>query len=164
MKLERPACGGASALDLSRSLVHHLDVKIGGAELYVAAFSLDQNIGEDRDRIAPFHHGLGLGHGLEQCAAFDAEFHTLAPVRCRSNAREGQGSNSTPHLKCFLGVFGWNSGSVKGCRLLALKSAAQKLQVFGDLPVQKAEVLDAAHAVHDGGVIASAKAAADLGQ
>lgn len=81
----------------------------------------------------------------------------------------------------FSCVFGWKKRPVK-CRATALdtkspktvcqdnetgsglKRAAQHLDVFGDLPILNAQLLDPADAVHDRGVIAPAKPAPDLGQ
>ncbi len=49
-------------------------------------------------------------------------------------------------------------------RSSAFQGTAQHLQILGDLAIVALQFLDPAHAVHDRGVIAPAKAAADLGQ
>src|SRR3546814_1603742 len=40
----------------------------------------DQHIGEDGNRIAPFHHRLHVAQALEQRCAFDCRLHSLFPL------------------------------------------------------------------------------------
>ena len=44
------------------------------------------------------------------------------------------------------------------------QGAAQQFQIIGDLAIDRFQLFDPAHTVHDGGVIAAPKPAADLGQ
>ena len=69
----------ACALDLGGGVVDDLDIEVGRAEDDRVAFGLDQDVGEDRDGVAPLDHGLRLTDRLEKRAAFDAEFHALIP-------------------------------------------------------------------------------------
>ena len=82
--------GGPGAFDLGGGLVDHFDIQIGGAEIHVATLGFDQDIGKDRNGVAPFDNGLRLTDGLEQRATFDAEFHTLAPLQVPMQRRKGK--------------------------------------------------------------------------
>ncbi len=74
-------CGSPCALNLRGSFVDNLDIQIRCPETGCAAFSFDQNIRKNWDRIAALDHRLGLANGFQQDGALNTDFHDLTPLR-----------------------------------------------------------------------------------
>jgi hypothetical protein len=116
--------GGARAVHHGGGAVHHLDVQVGGAEADLRALGLDQHVGKDRDGVAPFHDRLRLCHGLEQRAAFDAEFHDQSP--CPHPILRGPKPTGFPR-----GAQGICAGRKRPAGIRPATAAAQQLQIVG---------------------------------
>jgi len=74
-------------------------------------------------------------------------------VRCFGKPVKGHGPATRPSAQ----------GTANLLRL-RLQCATQKLQIFGDLAILRAQFLDTLHPVHHGGVVAPTKTATDFRQ
>ena len=72
--------GGAAGADLRRHLSHHRKVEVGGGEMERAGFGVEADVGEDRDRVAPFDDALNLPQRGQQRAAFYGQLHAIGDV------------------------------------------------------------------------------------
>ena len=83
--------GGAGLRHRRRDALDDGQVHVGGGEAEAAVAGLEQDVGEDRNGVAAFHHTLHMGERFEQGAAFDGEFHgvTEKSEKLRSSAAPG---------------------------------------------------------------------------
>ena len=58
-----------------------LDVEIGRGQLQPALGRLDQDIRQNRDRVAPLDHALHMSQRLQESAAFNIDLHRAAGSR-----------------------------------------------------------------------------------
>ena len=69
---------GALLGHLGGDRLDDLDIEVGGGELDAVAFRLHQDVGQDRNGVAPFDHALHMVEGLEEGRSFDSHPHILA--------------------------------------------------------------------------------------
>ena len=68
----------AFAGNLRIGAVDSLDVEVGGHEGDFAALGFHQDVGQDRDRIAPLHHVLHMAERVQQVTTFNRQLHKSA--------------------------------------------------------------------------------------
>ena len=69
-------------LTLAGNALVDLQVEVGGHQPQRAVLArLEQDVGEDRDRIAALHDRLDMAEALEECRPFNRRFHRpLSPI------------------------------------------------------------------------------------
>ena len=97
MQHHRRDGGGPRPFHHGGGTVNHFDIQIGRAEGHLRALSLDQDVGEDRNRIAAFHHRLGLCQRFQQRAAFNRELHSYHPFATLSQGTRDRSGKRRLH-------------------------------------------------------------------
>jgi hypothetical protein len=67
--------GHAARADLRRNRLDHLEIEIGGLERKLRAIGAHQDIGENRDRVAPLNYAMHMRERSEKIGAFDSHLH-----------------------------------------------------------------------------------------
>jgi hypothetical protein len=82
--------GRAAGRDLRRDRLVHLEIEIGCFQRELRFFRADQDVGEDRNGIAPLDHAMDMSKRFEELGPLDRDFHLRSPpeygTRC---ARRG---------------------------------------------------------------------------
>ena len=52
-----------------------VEIHVGGGQAERIGAGLEQDVGEDRDGVAPLDDALDMAQRLQQSAAFDGQFH-----------------------------------------------------------------------------------------
>ncbi len=78
--------GGRARLgDVGLDRLDDLEVEVGRHQPEAAALGrLDQDVGEDRDRVPPLHHGLDVAEALEERCPFDRRLHRVPQMESGS--------------------------------------------------------------------------------
>ena len=64
--------------NVGRRLLQHLALQVGRLELQALVGGLQQDVGQNRDGRAPFHHARDVAKGSQQLTAFDHQLHDSA--------------------------------------------------------------------------------------
>ncbi len=65
--------------DVGRQLVGHFEIEVGRFQQDRAAVGAEQNVGENRDRRAPFDDAVHMAERLQQSGAFEGDLHETNP-------------------------------------------------------------------------------------
>src|SRR5262249_59631015 len=96
--------GGASLADLGRDSLGFLQIEVGRLEGELRAISLDQDIGQDRDRVTPLDDTVDVAERLQQGCAFDGDFHANPASRTSFKGDEsGVSAENSPEVKRSVG-------------------------------------------------------------
>jgi hypothetical protein len=75
--------------DVRFRLLHDLHIQIGRRQAGEPVLRPDQHIGEDRNRVAPFHDGLHVSEGFQERGALNRQLH-LSPLPMGGESRESE--------------------------------------------------------------------------
>ena len=89
----------AGGFDIGSKSFNDLQIKVSRGQLDFAAFAcFDKDIGQYRNGVAPFHHGLDVAQAFQQRRAFDRGSHSHSPCRAGWSASQPKNPVNIPNL------------------------------------------------------------------